>query len=123
METNNESSENLPQPDGAGQSTTRNEAGQWVKGVSGNPAGRTAGTGSIVVEIRRLMQSECDGQPLAARIAQRLVELAQGGDLRAIRELLDRIDGPARTDPSAASEPVTFAPITIGRVGRVGDGA
>lgn len=120
MEKNHDFIEHLPQPDEAGQSTTRNEAGQWVKGVSGNPGGRTAGTGSIVVEIRRLMQSECDGQPLAARIAQRLVELAQGGDLRAIRELLDRIDGPARTDPSAASEPVAFAPITIGRVQRIG---
>ena len=66
------------------------------------------------------MQSECDGQPVAAVIALRLVELARGGDLRAIRELLDRIDGPARTDPSAASEPVKFGPITIGRVVRVG---
>ena len=73
-----------------------------------------------MVEIRRLMQSESDGQPVAAKIALRLVELAQGGDLRAIRVLLDRIDGPARTDPSTESEPVKFAPITIGRVVRVG---
>lgn len=120
METNNDFTDHLPQPDGAGQPPTRNHAGQWVKGVSGNPEGRTAGTGSIVVEIRRLMQSDCDGQPLARKIALRLVELARNGDLRAIRELLDRMDGPPRVDPSA-SEPVVFAPITIRRVARVGD--
>ncbi len=84
------------------------------------PCRQDRGPGSIVVEIRRLMQAEFEGQPLAAKIALRLVELAQGGDMRAIRELLDRIDGPASIDLSA-TEPVVFAPIVIGRVARIGD--
>ena len=112
----------LPGPDAAGCTTPRNSAGQWVPGVSGNPAGRTPGSGSIVTELRRQLQVEHDGQPLAAAIAARLLDLARQGDIRAIREVLDRIDGTPGRVGEGDSAPVQFAPITIGRVARVGTG-
>lgn len=115
-----DSTASLPSPDDAGQPPARNDAGQWVKGVSGNPAGRTPGTGSIVVELRRQLQDDHGGHSLAAAIAERLLTMAKDGDIRAIREVLDRIDGPARVVDPEHDQPVHFAPITIGRVARIG---
>lgn len=96
----------LPAPEQASLTAQRNEAGQWIKGVSGNPAGRAPGTGSIVVEIRRALQEERDGEPLAATIARRLVEMAADGDLRAIRDVIDRIDGTPNRDSTVTRDEV-----------------
>jgi len=54
--------------------------------------------------------------PLHARIARRLLELAEGGDLRAIREVLDRIDGmPARCSHEVEPHAIELRPITFER--------
>ena len=38
--------------------SSRHPDGKWRDGVSGNPAGRPAGVGSVVVELRRQIQIE-----------------------------------------------------------------
>jgi hypothetical protein len=93
----------------------RDERGRWKAGTSGNPDGRPVGRGSITVELRRLLaEVDADGVPLHERIARRLLHLAERGDLRAIREVLDRVDGLSTWDAREPSDgriellPITF---------------
>lgn len=91
----------------------RNTNGQWAPGTSGNPAGRPAGSGSIVAELRRLVQQEdATGESAAAIIARQLVELAKGGDLRAIKECFDRLDGSPHQSITAQGD----LPIILGKI-------
>ena len=92
----------------------RDTQGRWVAGISGNPAGRPAGSGSIVTELRRMVQQEdATGVSPAERIASQLLTLAQTGDLRAIREVIDRLDGSPRQSVVRMSEPFTLGKITL----------
>jgi len=86
-----------------------------MAGHSGNPSGRPVGVGSITVELRRQLDVHDEhGVPLHARIARRLLELAEGGDLRAIREVLDRVDGmPARCSIEVEPQRIELKPITF----------
>jgi hypothetical protein len=88
-----------------------------MPGTSGNPAGRPVGRGSITTELRRLLvETDADGVPLHERIARRLLALAEGGDLRAIREVLDRVDGLAsRVEPEPDDRRIELLPITFER--------
>ena len=65
---------------------------QWKPGQSGNPGGRAKGK-SITAELRKLL----DKGTLAEDIAQVLVDLARDGKFKgnipALKELLDRVDG------------------------------
>ena len=72
---------------------TRDDHGRWTPGHSGNPGGRPASQ-SLNSAIRaKLDEVRDDGQTRAQRIAAILVELAESGDLRAIREVIDRTEG------------------------------
>jgi len=95
--------------------TSRDAGGRWLAGHSGSPSGRPVGVGSITVELRgQLEHVDGDGVPLHARIARRLLELAEGGDLRAIREVLDRVDGmPARCSIEVEPQRIELKPITF----------
>ena len=97
--------------------TSRDAGGRWLAGHSGNPSGRPVGVGSITVELRRQLEHvDGDGVPLHARIARRLLELAEGGDLRAIREVLDRLDGaPAHAVVDIEPQRIELRPITFER--------
>ena len=72
----------------------RNEKGQFVKGVSGNPSGRPPKADAI----RRLLEGD------AETVAAKVLEAARNGDLRASEMVL------ARTSPirRASHEPVNF---------------
>ncbi|MBM4009445.1 MAG: hypothetical protein FJ285_07625 [Planctomycetes bacterium] len=55
-------------------------------------------------------------QALHARIARRLLELAEGSDLRAISEVMDRLDGaPARAVVDIEPQRIELRPITFER--------
>jgi hypothetical protein len=66
----------------------------WPKGVSGNPGGRPR-RGQALADLLRaeLDKAGPDGRSRGERIARKLVELAEGGDVRAIRECYDRVLG------------------------------
>jgi hypothetical protein len=98
----------------------RDAAGRFLPGVSGNPSGR-GGAPSLVAALRaELREREEGGRPALRAIAARLVEMALGGDLRAIRELLDRLDGkPNQAVSIDATAPIVLHPITLRAADRV----
>jgi phage gp29-like protein len=70
-----------------------------------------------VTELRRLA-AERDEQGItpAHRIAAELIRLAEAGDLRAIREVMDRLDGaPARAVVDIEPQRIELKPITLER--------
>jgi hypothetical protein len=67
----------------------------WPKGVSGNPGGRPKKK-PITEELERLLAEKAPhakGQTWAARIAEALLHQARKGDVRAVTELANRIEG------------------------------
>ena len=67
----------------------------WPKGVSGNPGGRPKKK-PITEELERLLAEEAstrDGQTWATVIAEALLQQASRGDVRAISELANRVEG------------------------------
>lgn len=66
----------------------------WEKGQSGNPGGRPK-RGTTMTELLHTRLDLKDGDLLThkARIAQRLIELAEEGNVPAIKEILDRTEG------------------------------
>ena len=73
----------------------RNELGQWTKGTSGNPEGRTPNVQSIP-DILREISLETDPITKELRLVKILrvvFDLAEQGDLKAIRFIADRLEG------------------------------
>jgi hypothetical protein len=67
----------------------------WPKGVSGNPGGRPKKK-LITDELERLLEQEApeaNGKSWATVIAEALLNQARRGDVRAIAELANRIEG------------------------------
>jgi hypothetical protein len=67
----------------------------WPKGVSGNPGGRPKSK-PLTEELERLLEQKPPkgkGETWAALIAQALVVKASKGDVRAISELANRLEG------------------------------
>ena len=60
----------------------RKTAAPWVRGTSGNPAGRK----SEAAKLRQLI-----GEPVKKKLADKLEELALAGDMAAMRILADRL--------------------------------
>lgn len=85
-------------PDEQPDTTGRNQDGTFARGVSGNPAGRPAGTRHAVTRaVEALLEGEHEG------LTRKAVEMALAGDTTALRLCLDRI-APARKDA-----PIVFA--------------
>ena len=72
----------------AKQEIARDERGYWLPGQSGNPAGRKPGP-SFMDEVRKALEK---GGTLAT-IIKAYLKAAEKGDLRAIMDLADRLDG------------------------------
>jgi hypothetical protein len=95
----------------------RDEHGRYLPGASGNPGGRPKGSVSLVTAIRHELERRQDsGQPGIEAVAARLVDLALDGDIRAVREIGDRLDGKATQSVDvSSSEPLVLAPIAFER--------
>jgi hypothetical protein len=70
----------------------------FPKGVSGNPSGRPKGTKIVSEMLVELLENEFQGKgynrkQLAEVVARALVKKAGKGDVKAIKELLDRVEG------------------------------
>ena len=70
--------------------------GRFRPGQSGNPGGRPAGKTIGAVLRDKLDEADADGHTPAERIANTLIGLAVGGDVRAIGLIYDRVEGKPR---------------------------
>lgn len=70
----------------------RDTGGRFLKGHSGNYSGQPPGTVSLV----RLLKKHLHGHPKDAKaIVDALILMGKQGDIRAIEQIIDRIDGKA----------------------------
>ena len=77
---------------------------KWQKGQSGNPNGRTPGTGRTA-QLRALLE------PDLPNLLQKLVDAAMDGDMQAMRIIIDRTIPPLK--PVALPEAVTIEGDTL----------
>jgi hypothetical protein len=70
----------------------------FEKGASGNPGGRPKGPSLKAELIRQLGKKGDDGRKHVDAIALALIDKAREGNIEAIKEILDRVDGRAGTD-------------------------
>lgn len=107
----------------------------FLKGISGNPKGRPKGSKSITAVLRKMMNKNIRyscmlskvvrNVSLAEHVAMRLIALALEGDIRAIREILDRVDGRSTVSTSEVVEHDPFGHLTkeqIDDIIRIRDG-
>lgn len=84
---------------------------QWKPGQSGNPNGRPpkAWTMSTLIEEALEEVEAQSGKSFKHLVAKRLAHMAVGGDIQAIKEINDRIDGKARqfTDITSGGDKIT----------------
>lgn len=74
----------------------KKRVGRWKPGVSGNPKGKTPGSG----ELQRLRASIADDVP---EILAGLVTAAKGGDIQAARLILERVLPPIKAIEQAVA--------------------
>ena len=74
--------------------------GAFKKGQSGNPAGKPKGAKDKRTELRELLK------PHAAKLVQKVVDLALAGDVSALRICIDRIIPPVRENRLSIALPV-----------------
>ena len=83
----------------------------FVKGQSGNPGGRGIDKPFLEALRMEINKAGTDHKSLR-RVAAKLIEKAENGDMNAIKELADRLDGrPAQTVQGDPERPVTVARI------------
>jgi hypothetical protein len=86
----------------------------WKKGQSGNPAGRPKREWSMATLIEDAL-NEIDatsGLNWKQLVVKRLLTLAIGGDMNAIREINDRIDGRAKQSIDISGD-TRLLPVTL----------
>ena len=75
----------------------RNEKGQFIEGVSGNPAGKPKGAGiSVVTEIKRKLEEVPEGSKstyLKLFLNRYFKKAIQEGDVQILKDLINRVDG------------------------------
>ncbi len=75
----------------------RSENGQFAKGTSGNPAGRPPKEqclSHLLAQAGDEAVSEADPRTRKQALAEKIWDLAIGGDWTAINLLMNRLDGP-----------------------------
>ena len=68
----------------------KKRVGRWVAGISGNPAGRTPGSG----QLQKLRDAIAEDVP---EILASLVDAAKGGNINAARLILERVLPPLKS--------------------------
>jgi len=75
---------------------------QFQPGQSGNPKGKPKGARSMSTILRELLETtiEVDGEkiPYSEAIIKKLIKRADKGNLIAIREIFDRMEGKAKQE-------------------------
>jgi uncharacterized protein DUF5681 len=65
---------------------------QFKPGQSGNPGGRRK-TESLTAIMRRVLEREHQGRPIAELLVERLIKETLSGKLPHMKEILDRVEG------------------------------
>lgn len=78
------------------------EEHQFQPGESGNPAGRQPGSRNLSTILKEMLEQEVlvDGEkiPFKDSIIKKLIKKANNGNLRAIQEIFDRMEGKAKQE-------------------------
>lgn len=92
----------------------------WVKGQSGNPAGRPKGSRNAITLAKISMESELRAQagPQMARVLEKAIELALQGDTAMIKLLMDQWMSKSRSGNEDDS-PREKIQIVIGKLDQV----
>jgi hypothetical protein len=85
-------------------------AGQFPRGVSGNPAGRPKGSKNKITLLKQSMELQLreEASPDMGAVLQKAVELALEGDRQMIKLLLDKHMSSGPTDDAKGSEKVAI---------------
>ncbi|HAK00381.1 MAG TPA: hypothetical protein DCM62_10175 [Bacteroidales bacterium] len=89
---------------------------RFKPGISGNPKGRAKGKRTLSSVLKEFMQlevvTEVEGIPIEQEvqyiIAKALIEKAMKGDIRAISEIFDRIEGKPKQAAMQESEGIVI---------------
>lgn len=76
----------------------RDDAGKFTEGQSGNPAGRPPGTRNKLVSVKQKLELAVrDGMTAGrlTRIINKMADMAEKGDVKAARLILDKFISPA----------------------------
>ena len=88
----------------------RDEKGRFVKGFSGNPAGKPKGVKHMTTILSEALTkvAEGSGDSEDITIVKALIKKAKAGDVTAIREIWDRMEGKAQQfiDHTTDGEPI-----------------
>lgn len=76
----------------------------FAKGRSPNPGGRPKNEVSITAILRQKIGALRRTHPRAEMLANKLLELAESGDIRALTYLIDRLDGKAMENIALSGE-------------------
>jgi hypothetical protein len=77
----------------------------WKPGESGNPLGRPLGTRNQLVSVKRKLElavREGMSAKRLSRIIDKMAKMAEGGDVKAARLILDKFISPAGADDEVA---------------------
>lgn len=94
----------------------RNDKGQFVKGVTGNPEGRPKGSFSLVEMIKKKLQEIPEGKDKTYAeyfIEQMMKKTVVEGDVSMMRDVINRVDGMPKQqiDQDITSGGKPFVPI------------
>jgi hypothetical protein len=87
----------------------------YKPGQSGNPGGRPKERPWKDAINRAIKRQAADGKPWLDKIADRLLQSAADGDLVAIKELGDRLDGKPSQIIEGGDDPIKFEDVTVAR--------
>jgi hypothetical protein len=82
-------------------------------GQSGNPGGRVKDKlwrEALLIAVNRV--DDGDPRPRLARIAEAVARQALGGDMQAVKEIGDRLDGKAPQPIEGGDTPIQFATVS-----------
>ena len=85
-----------PENAGVNQETGRNDKGQFVPGISGNPAGKAPGTKSLTTKVKAALEKIAEGKDFSYEEALIKVILKKAiidGDTRMIEIIWNYLDG------------------------------
>ena len=85
--------------------TERKKDTRFKPGESGNPGGRpSAGLGKVRADLVTAWEGEpaSNGKPAVPGIREKLLEMARGGDMAAIRIVAERVCAPVKATEQAA---------------------